>query len=62
MFIQKCKEMALMLRPFFFVLRCGRHIGKISGTKYSVEYIAEYVVLFASMSVSDMSVAAYSLA
>ena len=51
-----------MLRPVFFVLRCGRHIGKISGTKYSVEYIAEYVVLFASMSVSDMSVAAYSLA
>lgn len=51
-----------MLRPSFFVLRCGRHIGEISGTKYSVEYIAEYVVLFASMSVSDMSAAVYSLA
>lgn len=62
MFIQKCKKMALMLRPSFFVLRCGRHIGEISGTKYSVEYIAEYVVLFASMSVSDMSAAVYSLA
>ena len=47
---------------FFIVLRCGRHIGEISGTKYSVEYIAEYVVLFASMSVSDMSAAVYSLA
>ena len=63
MFIQKCKKMALMLRPsFFVVLRCGRHIGKISGTKYSAEYIAEYVVPFVSMSASDMSAAAYSLA
>lgn len=62
MFIQKCKKMALMLRPSFFVLRCGRHIGKISGTKYSAEYIAEYVVPFVSMSASDMSAAAYSLA
>jgi len=51
-----------MLRPSFFVLRCGRHIGKISGTKYSAEYIAEYVVPFVSMSASDMSAAAYSLA
>ena len=51
-----------MLRPSFFALRCSRHIGKIFGTKYSVEYIAEYVVLFASMSVSDMSAAVYSLA
>lgn len=37
-------------------------ITKISGIKYSVEYIAEYVVPFASMSASDMSAAAYSLA
>lgn len=37
-------------------------ITKISGIKYSVEYIAEYVVQFASMSASDMSAAAYSLA
>lgn len=51
-----------MLRPSFFALRCSRHIGKISGTKYSAEYIAEYVVPFVSMSASDMSAAAYSLA
>lgn len=51
-----------MLMPSFFVLRCGRHIGKIFGTKYSPGYIAEYVVPFASMSASDMSAAAYSLA
>lgn len=37
-------------------------ITKISGIKYSVEYIAEYVVPFASMSASDISAAAYSLA
>lgn len=37
-------------------------VTKISGTKYSVEYIAEYVVPFVSMSASDMSAAAYSLA
>lgn len=37
-------------------------VTKISGIKYSVEYIAEYVVPFVSMSASDMSAAAYSLA
>ena len=37
-------------------------ITKISGIKYSVEYIAEYIVPFVSMSASDMSAAAYSLA
>ena len=37
-------------------------VAKISGAKYSVEYIAEYVVPFVSMSSSDMSAAAYSLA
>ena len=45
-----------MLRPPFFALRCSRHIGKISCTKYSA------VVPFVSMSASDMSAAAYSLA
>lgn len=37
-------------------------VTKISGIKYSVEYIAEYIVPFTSMSASDMSAAAYSLA
>ena len=37
-------------------------VTKISGIKYSVEYIAEYIVPFTSMSASDMSAAACSLA
>lgn len=38
------------------------NVTKISGIKYSVEYVAEYVVPFKSMSAFDMSAAAYSLA
>lgn len=37
-------------------------VTRISGIKYSVEYIAEYIVPFTSMSASDMFAAAYSLA
>lgn len=51
-----------MLRPSFLFCVVVGILVKISGIKYSVEYIAEYVVPFVSMSASDMSAAAYSLA
>lgn len=63
MFIQKCKKMALMLRPSFFLFCVVVGIlVRFPASNIQSNISLNIVVPFVSMSASVMSAAAYSLA